>query len=960
MFSIKKIAGAIACTCAVTLMAIGFTGFSASAVTYGGATLTAATRLTSSSSDVELDSAYGTTEHNKWFIFTPTTSSTYLITVTTPDEYAYCSLYSYDYASTYRVVNTGYDTEPSDYTDMQSPDVANSSAASGLANSISSAEYIYQISNGAAAMSFHVTLNAGTTYALFLAGGDNSSISGTVAFSDSGGSGGGLATPVSTFVCTGSDSGAGTASFSWTAPAYTSCSEGTSSTALIIQQSTDGSTWTSSATSAIGATDTTATVTGLSAGTTYQFRLLVPIGDNAGWSNTASVNISAGALTAPTPNAFNSATASWSAVTDTSGYTVTLYRPDSTTVSYTTTDTSYTFTSGSSDSDFIANGSYYFKVVANGNGGTTSDSAAGTSGSYAYTAAAPSITTVTAAAGNYYAGDTVSITVNFNQAVEVSGSVSKSLLLSVGGTAKAADYSSGSDTSTVIFQYVVETDDEGAITVSGFSSSVTLIATVSGTAADQTLPTGNLSGVYAALPNQQPTLTTTSDSPDLLTSSSTPVSLFSGTNATVGAGESGTGQKFQSLKFFVYGMQNTADEYLVIDGSKVSFPTSTAGTASGITTTGAFTYAITYVLIPGATDSSEYQYYYTVTITKTGNFSAAECNTLIDGLQYGVTPYALSGDRYLELIDLIDDGETDHSGNNELAMSPTDHQSMVTVTYVDIAPTVTATGVNPTYYAGDAAKALFNVTVLDPVESGQSITGVALNVSSVVDSGEALVIDGTTVALTNGISGTTTGGNSITYSVSVLSGTATVTLTKTDTAENWIKYLNAITYQDTASAVTTGDRTVTLTSVTDSGSTDNSGKITTLPDVVSTVEVAVSVTGVSLDSAAKALTVGGTATLTATITPANATDQNVTWSSSDTGVATVDSTGKVTAVSTGTATITATTEDGGKTASCTVTVSAATVSVTGVSLDLAAKALTVGDTATLTATITPATRQTKM
>ena len=67
--------------------------------------------------------------------------------------------------------------------------------------------------------------------------------------------------------------------------------------------------------------------------------------------------------------------------------------------------------------------------------------------------------------------------------------------------------------------------------------------------------------------------------------------------------------------------------------------------------------------------------------------------------------------------------------------------------------------------------------------------------------------------------------------------------------------------------------------------------------------------------------VSGTQALTATVAPATATNQNVTWSSSDTDVATVDDDGVVTGVSAGTATITATTVDGGFTDTCSVTVS---------------------------------------
>ncbi len=80
----------------------------------------------------------------------------------------------------------------------------------------------------------------------------------------------------------------------------------------------------------------------------------------------------------------------------------------------------------------------------------------------------------------------------------------------------------------------------------------------------------------------------------------------------------------------------------------------------------------------------------------------------------------------------------------------------------------------------------------------------------------------------------------------------------------------------------------------------------------------VSVTDITLNKPTLSLVKGTTDTLIATIAPDNATDKNVTWVSSDTSVAAVDANGKVTAVKAGTATIIATA--GGKSASCTVTV----------------------------------------
>ena len=81
----------------------------------------------------------------------------------------------------------------------------------------------------------------------------------------------------------------------------------------------------------------------------------------------------------------------------------------------------------------------------------------------------------------------------------------------------------------------------------------------------------------------------------------------------------------------------------------------------------------------------------------------------------------------------------------------------------------------------------------------------------------------------------------------------------------------------------------------------------------------VPVIGVTLDKTTLELFTGGSATLTATVEPGNATNQNVTWQSDNADVATVDN-GTVTAVGAGETTITVTTEDGGYTASCTVTV----------------------------------------
>ena len=108
-------------------------------------------------------------------------------------------------------------------------------------------------------------------------------------------------------------------------------------------------------------------------------------------------------------------------------------------------------------------------------------------------------------------------------------------------------------------------------------------------------------------------------------------------------------------------------------------------------------------------------------------------------------------------------------------------------------------------------------------------------------------------------------------------------------------------------------------------------------------------TGVVLNTSGIALDTKETYQLKATIKPADATVNSVTWKSSNTGVAVVSSTGKVTAVNSGTASITATTANG-KTAKCSVTVYGSPTSIT---LNKGQTSLGKGETLKLTATVGP-------
>jgi hypothetical protein len=145
-----------------------------------------------------------------------------------------------------------------------------------------------------------------------------------------------------------------------------------------------------------------------------------------------------------------------------------------------------------------------------------------------------------------------------------------------------------------------------------------------------------------------------------------------------------------------------------------------------------------------------------------------------------------------------------------------------------------------------------------------------------------------------------------------------------------------------------GDEEITIT-VTQKATTEDG----VIPEDPEKPSEDVAVTGVTLDKTNLSLVEGSSETLIATVAPSDATNQNVEWSSSDSAVASVDAGGKVTALKAGTAAITVTTADGGKTATCAVTVTAKTIDVTGVTLNKTSLSLVEGSSETLIATVAP-------
>ncbi|MCR5203473.1 MAG: Ig domain-containing protein, partial [Lachnospiraceae bacterium] len=166
----------------------------------------------------------------------------------------------------------------------------------------------------------------------------------------------------------------------------------------------------------------------------------------------------------------------------------------------------------------------------------------------------------------------------------------------------------------------------------------------------------------------------------------------------------------------------------------------------------------------------------------------------------------------------------------------------------------------------------------------------------------------------------------------------------TNKTVTWTTSNSSVCTVDSGKVYAVGEGTATIVAKTNNGYTASC-----VYQVIdnSTVEVI----SLILDRNSVVLTVGGTTTLAFNILPSNASNKSVTWTSSNTSVATVSG-GKITAVGEGTATITAKTSNN-KTSTCLVTVSKSNIEARSVSLDKTSLALIEGGTATLKATVQP-------
>lgn len=263
-----------------------------------------------------------------------------------------------------------------------------------------------------------------------------------------------------------------------------------------------------------------------------------------------------------------------------------------------------------------------------------------------------------------------------------------------------------------------------------------------------------------------------------------------------------------------------------------------------------------------------------------------------------------------------------------------------------IAPT-NATNKSVTWLSSNEAVATVNNGVVTAVANGT-----ANIIARSTDNTSIEAVTQVTVALTPvSVTGISLNRTTLSFTTAGATETLVATIAPSNATNKSITWLSttptvaSVSTNGVVTAVSNGTTTIFVTTV-DGGFTAQATVTVALP---------VSVTNISLNKASFILSSNGaTETLIATITPENATNKNVTWTSANPAIATVSTSGVVTAVSNGSTIITATTADGNRTASATVTV-AVVVEVSGVTLNKSALTFNqANQTEQLIATIAPA------
>lgn len=307
------------------------------------------------------------------------------------------------------------------------------------------------------------------------------------------------------------------------------------------------------------------------------------------------------------------------------------------------------------------------------------------------------------------------------------------------------------------------------------------------------------------------------------------------------------------------------------------------------------------------------------------------------------------------------------AGKTTITYSATDGSGVSGSFEITVNPLVSSVALDKTslmVYIGDSQTSYKLTATVLPADAGNQILRWESSneaVAKVVNGKIDILSVGSTVITAYTTDGTTC---SASCELTVLGDAASMTIDKTSATLKTGKTLQLSSKVTTKQGVTY-DAAVWESSDTSIATVDSKGKVTAkLPgSVVITAKsydgtaksCAITITadlyGISLPGS-MTLAIGRSKIVTPTYDPYYATNKKVTWRSSNSGVATVDSNGKVTAIATGTAVITATSQEGGYVAVCTVSV---VRPVTSISINRSSYSLTMGEktSVTLTATVNP-------
>jgi Ca2+-binding RTX toxin-like protein len=300
-----------------------------------------------------------------------------------------------------------------------------------------------------------------------------------------------------------------------------------------------------------------------------------------------------------------------------------------------------------------------------------------------------------------------------------------------------------------------------------------------------------------AAANTAPTLGNLNGDAPAFTEGGTPVFLDAGGDATVTDAESAnfdtgtvtvaiTANRVADEDVLGIDNQGSGPGQIGLSGANVTYAGTTIGTFTG----------------GSGTDN--------LVVTLNANATPPIVQALVRALTYsntdGIDPTA--GDRTISVT--VTDGDGGTSSTAVVTMG---------VDAVNDAPSLIAAGGTPTFTEGGAAVDLFSGVSASTGEAGQAIDQITLTVENLADgSDEILGIDGTNVALVDGETGTTSA-NGISYSIAVVGGVATITLSMSAGISSAAAeaLIDGLTYANTSQDPGTADRIVTLTEIRDNG-----------------------------------------------------------------------------------------------------------------------------------------------